>query len=196
MLGQEHFLDARQLLPAERLQALEDHRAARLQQAETVRRLREQGTVGVPTAAARQVAQDAADTSAGPVAAVSAVRLPTLPKVPGLLDQLPPEPATFLPIRRVMLPDERRCLEFLLEQMQKFGNQHNAAEIWASPFLRRLTDVLPELPDWERRQLLTHLRDAGAVRIEKREGEPHPFSVILVNYQHPDVRELNRGEDK
>lgn len=191
MLGQEHFLDARQLLPAERLQALEDHRTARLQLAEDARRLREQGTVGVPTAAARQAAQDAANS---PTSLAAPVRL--APKPISLMDQLLQEPATFLPVRRVTLPDERRCLEFLLEQMQKFGNQHNASEIWASPFLRRLTDVLPELPDWERRQLLTHLRDAGAVRIEKREGEPHPFSVILVNYQHPDVRELNPGEDK
>ncbi|GAB3634842.1 hypothetical protein GCM10027422_04320 [Hymenobacter arcticus] len=194
MLGQEHFLDARQLLPAERLQALEDHRAARLQLAEDARRLREQGTVGVPTAAARQAAQDVAGSPAGPAPSAPPVRL--APKPLNLMDQMLQEPATFLPVRRVTLPDERRCLEFLLEQMQKFGNQHNASEIWASPFLRRLTDVLPELPDWERRQLLTHLRDAGAVRIEKREGEPHPFSVILVNYQHPDVRELNPGEDK
>ncbi|MDJ0364129.1 NYN domain-containing protein [Hymenobacter sp. H14-R3] len=200
MLGQEHFLDARRLLPAERLQALEDHRAARLQLAEDARRLRAQGTVGVPTAAARQAAQDAADTPApttqDAASTPAAAPVRPAPKPLSLMDQLLQEPATFLPIRRVMLPDERRCLEFLLEQMQKFGNQQNASEIWASPFLRRLTDVLPELPDWERRQLLTHLRDAGAVRIEKREGEPHPFSVILVNYQHPDVRELNPGEDK
>ncbi len=195
MLGQEHFLDARQLLPAERLQALEDHRAARQQQAEDARRLREQGTVGVPTAAARQAAQDAASTPAGPVAAAPPARL--APKPLSLMDQLLQEPApTFQPIRRVTLPDERRCLEFLLEQVQKFGNQQATPEIWVSPFLRRLTDVLPELPDWERRQLLTHLRDAGAVRIEKREGEPHPFSVIIVNYQHPDVWELNPGEEK
>ena len=202
MLGQEHFLDARQLLPAERLQALEDHRAARQQQAEDARRLREQGTVGMPTAAARQAAQDAAGTPAQAVpvsqqATPPPVRLATPPKVLSLMDQLLQEPIpTFLPSRRVTRPDERRCLEFLLEQVQKFGNQQTTPEIWVSPFLRRLTDVLPELPDWERRQLLTHLRDVGAVRIEKREGEPHPFSVIIVNYQHPDVWELNPNENK
>jgi hypothetical protein len=111
-----------------------------------------------------------------------------------MLEQLLQEPpATFAPIRRITRDDERRCLEFLLLQVQRFGSQQATPEIWASPFLRRLTDVLPELPDWERRQLLNQLRDAGAVRLEKREGEPHPFSVILVNYQHPDVRELNPG---
>ncbi|MGI4734469.1 MAG: NYN domain-containing protein [Janthinobacterium lividum] len=200
MLGQEHFIDARALLPAERLQALEDHRAARLRLGQDLRRLREQGLVGVQSAAARQAARDAAAHSgaapaaheeASPAAATAAPHA-SEPARPGLLEQLLPEPpATFAPVRRITRNDERRCLEFLLEQVQKFGNQQDTSEIWASPFLRRLTDVLPELPDWERRQLLSQLRDAGAVRLEKREGEPHPFSVILVNYQHPDVRELN-----
>jgi hypothetical protein len=206
MLGQEHFIDARELLPAERLQVLEDHRTARLRQGEEIRRLREQGMVGVQSAAARQAAQDVAGR-AGEVSAEAladeAERLaspgpvaprPSTPARPSMLEQLLQEPpATFAPIRRITRSDERRCLEFLLEQMQRFSSQQAAPEIWASPFLRRLTDVLPELPDWERRQLINHLRDAGAVRLEKREGEPHPFSVILVNYQHPDVRELNPG---
>ncbi|MDO7887867.1 NYN domain-containing protein [Hymenobacter cheonanensis] len=205
MLGQEHFIDARALLPAERLQALEDHRAARLRQGEEMRRLREQGLVGVQSAAGRQAAQDVAsrlaaapaEEEAGPAA--PAPSRASAPARPSMLEQLLQEPpATFAPVRRITRTDERRVLEYLLLQVQKFASQQATPEIWASPFLRRLTDVLPELPDWERRQLLNQLRDAGAVRLEKREGEPHPFSVILVNYQHPDVRELNPGppEDK
>lgn len=202
MLGQEHFIDARELLPAERLQALEDHRTARLRQGEEIRRLRAHGMVGVQSAAARQAAQDAAglvsevpaEGAEGAASPTTAPPRPSVPARPSMLEQLLQEPpATFASIRRITRSDERRCLEFLLEQMQRFGSQQATPEIWASPFLRRLTDVLPELPDWERRQLLSHLRDAGAVRLEKREGEPHPFSVILVNYQHPDVRELNPG---
>jgi hypothetical protein len=198
MLGQEHFIDARALLPAERLQALEDHRTARLQKGDEIRRLREQGMVGVQSAAARQAAQDAAglagSTQAEGMAGPVPPPRPSAPVRPSMLEQLLQEPpAPFAPIRRITPTDERRCLEFLLEQVQRFGSQQATPEIWASPFLRRLTDVLPELPDWERRQLLNQLRDAGAVRLEKREGEPHPFSVILINYQHPDVRELNPG---
>ncbi|MVN77018.1 NYN domain-containing protein [Hymenobacter sp. HMF4947] len=203
MLGQEHFLDARALLPAERLQALEEHRAGRLQLAEDKRRLREQGTAGVQSAAARQATQDMA-SSPTPLATFEAAapdkEAPTAAGASFLLarpaDQLPDATPTFAPTRRVTRPDERRCLEFLLEQVQRYSSNIAVPEIWVSPFLRRLTDVLPELPDWERRQLLSHLRDAGAVRIEKREGEPHPFSVIIINYQHPDVRELNPGEEK
>lgn len=197
MLGQEHFIDARELLPDERLQSLEDHRTARLRLGQDLRRLREQGMVGVQSAAARQAAQDAAASGipvGGAPSPVAPAPRATPAARPSLMEQLLQEPpATFAPIRRITRDDERRCLEFLLEQVQKFGGQQGTPEIWASPFLRRLTDVLPELPDWERRQLLSQLRDAGAVRLEKREGEPHPFSVILVNYQHPDVRELNPG---
>jgi hypothetical protein len=219
MLGQEHYLDARQLLPAERLQALEEHRAGRIRLGEEKRRLREQGLAGVQSAAARQAVQDAATLAAqaepqsaeapavGEAVATSAPETtPTTSDASGTA----PTPARsasapaaesmggengFAPIRRLTSTNERRCLEYLMEQIQRYGGQQGTPEIWASPFLRRLTDVLPELPDWERRQLLSHLRDAGALRLEKREGEPHPFSVIIVNYQHPDVRELHPGEE-
>jgi hypothetical protein len=213
MLGQEHYLDARQLLPAERLQALEDHRAGRIRLGEEKRRLREQGLAGVQSAAARQAAQDAVQAepqpaSAEPTGEALAVPAPaptaeaTAAEPVAAYERTPSAPAepvaeagTFAPVRRITRTDERRCLEFLMEQIQRYGGQQGTPEIWASPFLRRLTDVLPELPDWERRQLLSHLRDSGALRLEKREGEPHPFSVIIVNYQHPDVRELHPGEE-
>jgi hypothetical protein len=219
MLGQEHYLDARQLLPAERLQALEDHRAGRIRLGEEKRRLREQGLAGVQSAAARQAAQDAAALAAqaepqpAEASAFSEAVATAAPEATPAANasEVAPTPARsasapaaelmggengFAPIRRLTSTNERRCLEYLMEQIQRYGGQQGTPEIWASPFLRRLTDVLPELPDWERRQLLSHLRDAGALRLEKREGEPHPFSVIIVNYQHPDVRELHPGEEQ
>lgn len=197
MLGQEHFIDARQLLPAERLQALEDHRAARLQPGSQLRRLRAQGLPG-PAAATRQATKDAAAPSEltptadapGPGARFK----PAADEENVVADGTP----TFAPIHRITQVAERRCLTFLLAQGQRYGGHQPTAtpEIWASPFLRHLTDVLPELPDWERRQLLSRLREAGALRLEKREGEPHAFSVIILNYQHPDVLELNPSDEK
>jgi hypothetical protein len=195
MLGQEHYIDARQLLPAERLQALEDHRAGRLKQGSDLRRLRERG-LPVQSAAARQATLDAAalvvpTNETVTLASDEAVMHPTEPA-----EQAPEPIVAFAPVRRLTRLDERRCLEFLLEQGQRYAGNQSTPEIWASPFLRRLTDVLPELPDWERRQLLSHLRDAGALRLEKREGEPHAFSVIIINYQHPDVQELSPAGEK
>ena len=204
MLGQEHYLDARQLLPAERLQALEDHRAARIRLGEEKRRLRAQG-LPVQSAAARQAARDAAQAEPQGAADATAANATMHPAEPVgaeaasatdiSAEQLGAENG-FAPIRRITQTDERRCLEFLLEQVQRYAGNQDTPEIWASPFLRRLTDVLPELPDWERRQLINHLRDSGALRLEKREGEPHAFSVIIVNFQHPDVEELNPDEEK
>jgi hypothetical protein len=61
------------------------------------------------------------------------------------------------------------------------------------PFLRVLSDALPRLADYERKALLNDLEAAGALRIEKRKGEPFDYSVLVVNYNHPTVRELNPG---
>ncbi|MGI4835887.1 MAG: NYN domain-containing protein [Janthinobacterium lividum] len=191
MLGQEHFIDARGLLPAERLQALEDHRTARLARGEQIRRQRQQAQADAQSA---RLAADGAShpppiapPADGSQVAEAAAPYHTQPGSEGATG----EAVAFAPVRRVMGDNTRRCLEYLLEQVQRYGSQQaGPPEIWASPFLRRLTDVLPELPDWERRQLLTQLRDDGVVRMEKREGEPHAFSVIIINNQHPDVREL------
>ncbi|MEP7219132.1 MAG: NYN domain-containing protein, partial [Bacteroidota bacterium] len=79
---------------------------------------------------------------------------------------------------------ERLCLEVLLK------NYGRHPEVWMSPFLRKLSDALPRLADFERKALLTTLEAAGAIRIEKRRGEPYDYSIILVNYNHPTIREL------
>ncbi len=63
-------------------------------------------------------------------------------------------------------------------------------EVWVSPFLHRLRDGVPELEDWERKAIINDLVDTGAIKVEKRRGDPNDYSVILVNWNHPDVREL------
>ncbi|MDO7877152.1 NYN domain-containing protein [Hymenobacter sp. ASUV-10] len=107
----------------------------------------------------------------------------------------PDEPVPFAPPKRLIREHEHRVLELMLGEFSKLElkQQRRVSELWLGPFMRLLTDALPELPDWERRDLINKLRDAGAIRIEKREGEPHPFSVIVVNYNHPDVWEMHPG---
>ena len=211
MLGAEHLLDARSLLSPERLEALETHRQRRLALAEEQRQLRERGLSGAKTAAARQAAADhpaaaaGADNAAAPASsprleadasgtfrAVGLAPRPAAPRPPSMLEALLEEtPPPFAPARRLVRETERHCLAIILEQLQR----RNTRELWVGPFLRQLTDLLPELPDYERRQLVNVLRDAGTLRIEKRNGEPHPFSVIVLNYNHPDVQALNPGEE-
>ncbi|MDB5036037.1 MAG: hypothetical protein JWQ98_3278 [Chlorobi bacterium] len=97
----------------------------------------------------------------------------------------PPAPTqSFNSLVPILGDTERLCLEVLLK------NYGRHPEVWMSPFLRKLSDALPRLADFERKALLTTLEAAGAIRIEKRRGEPYDYSIILVNYNHPTVREL------
>ena len=219
-IGAAQFIDARDLLTPARVEQLEKRRADRLRSVEESRRLREQGLAGVASAAAlavRAAAPEAAgaaaeapaalpDAAGGTAEAPAAVPLPrVVPSAAALRPVAPAKPLLarpgdevpdFAPIRPLATDTERRTLAFMLLEFQKLEakQQRRVPELWLGPFMRLLTDELPELPDYERRDLLNKLRDAGTIRIEKREGEPHPFSVIVVNYSHPDVHALHPGE--
>ena len=201
-IGSAQFIDARDLLGAERVEQLEKRRADRLRMQEESRRLREQGLVGVPTAAAVAArANPEAGAAKGPQ--VGSIPSATAPRPTTAATGRPAtarpseEVPDFAPARRLASEVERRTLAFILGEFQKLEakQQRRVPELWLGPFMRLLTDELSELPDYERRDLLNKLRDAGTIRIEKREGEPHPFSVIVVNYNHPDVQALHPGEE-
>ena len=85
----------------------------------------------------------------------------------------------------------RECLRLVLLKLSALQKNGYANELWLGPFKRHLTDAMPELADWERREVIEELVRAGAIAVEKRDGEPYPFSVIIVNYRHPDVWDLN-----
>lgn len=211
-IGAAQFIDARNLLTPARVQQLEKRRTDRQRSIEESRCLREQGLAGIPNAAAqaaRAATLDAASASAESAATVDALAVVPLPQiVPSTAASRPvvavkpflPRPSDevpdFAPTRPLATETEVRTLAFMLEEFQKLEakQQRRVPELWLGPFMRLLTDELPELPDYERRDLLNKLRDAGTIRIEKREGEPHPFSVIVVNYIHPDVQALHPGE--
>ncbi|HEX8327321.1 MAG TPA: NYN domain-containing protein [Hymenobacter sp.] len=186
-IGAEQFLDARDLLAPGRIEQLEKRRTDRQRTIEEGRRQREQGIAGGFSAAAqagRVGALNPGDAAARPI-----VPAAPRPAAPRLSEEVP----DFAPTRPLEGEFERRTLAFMLREFQKLEakQQRRVPELWLGPFMRLLTDELPELPDYERRDLLNKLRDAGTIRIEKREGEPHPFSVIVVNYSHPDVQALS-----
>ncbi len=79
---------------------------------------------------------------------------------------------------------EVTCLDVLV---RNYGHHR---EVWISPYLRKLTDALPRLADFERKALLTSLEALGAIKIEKRRGEPYDYSIILINFEHPEVQRM------
>jgi uncharacterized LabA/DUF88 family protein len=192
-IGAEQFMDARDLLAPARIEQLEKRRNDRQRTIEEGRRQREQNFGS--GSSAPPAAPDAAGT---PRAANEGVSRPVVPATPRAAPaRIPEEVPDFAPVRPLTGEFERRTLAFMLGEFQKLEakQQRRVPELWLGPFMRLLTDELPELPDYERRDLLNKLRDAGTIRIEKREGEPHPFSVIVVNHGHPDVQALAPGEE-
>ncbi|WP_426061923.1 NYN domain-containing protein [Hymenobacter sp. B1770] len=189
-IGAENFLDARDLLAAESVAQLEKRRTDRQRSQEESRRAREQGLAGPPDADRAKGALPEGGPSAG-------TARPAAPARSGAA-RLPDEVPDFAPSRPIADATASRALAFILNEFQKLEakQQRRVRELWLGPFMRLLADELTELTDYERRDQLNKLREAGAISIEKREGEPHPFSVIVVNYQHPDVQELQPGEEE
>ncbi|MCS6831139.1 MAG: NYN domain-containing protein, partial [bacterium] len=97
----------------------------------------------------------------------------------------PVQKEVFYPSAPVDEPDTRRCLYILVNEFGTFP------EIWLTPFLRRLNEEFPLLANHERRALIANLVAAGAIRVEKREGNPYPYSVAIINWDHPTVHEVN-----
>ena len=177
-IGAEQFIDARTLLSAERVADLEKRRTDRA---------RPHSRPGPAAPATREPVEASPKAAA---ASASGAK-------PARASRPAEEVVDFAPSRPLTDDAERRTLAVMLSEFAKLEakQQRRVTELWLGPFMRLLTDELPELTDFERRDQLNKLRDAGAIRIEKREGEPHPFSVIVVNYQHPDAQEMRPGDE-
>ncbi|MFO8100079.1 MAG: NYN domain-containing protein [Salinibacter sp.] len=61
-------------------------------------------------------------------------------------------------------------------------------EVYLTPLLRKLSEVLG--PDHDPKALVGELEAAGAARLEKREGHPYDYTVLILNDDHPDVRAI------
>ena len=174
-LGEEQFLDARSLLDEETLSDLEARRTEQIRlREERERRFAAQSSDIENRARALQQSSGASSENTDSAPFIE-------------------EPVEFAPLRDIIEQDERECLRLVLEKLQRLQSTHYTNELWLGPFLRQLADEMPALADFERRRVLDSLTRAGAIRIEKRQGEPYPYSVVIVNYKHPQVVELNPG---
>jgi hypothetical protein len=61
-------------------------------------------------------------------------------------------------------------------------------EVYLTPLLRKLSEVLGE--EYDPKSLVSELEEAGAVRLEKRDGQPYDYTVLILHSDHPDVREI------
>ena len=212
-LGEGQFLDARELLNESTLERLETRRVEQQKlHDEREKRFAEQARgISERARAAQSNAQNASAPSASKIEPNSA---PGSSHVAGLINGaanginggasglrdermlhnvpiVPPLPPQFAEVSRIHDKNAIACLEIILERVHQLEQTHGTRELWLGPFLRQLTDEMPMLAEFERRNALDDLARSGATLVEKRPGDPHPFSVLLVNFQHPDVWELN-----
>ena len=75
-----------------------------------------------------------------------------------------------------------------LEVIEKFFGQYE--EIYLTPLLRRLSDEIGEVEGHDPKSLVADLEECGAVRLERRKGMPYDYTVLLVNGEHPAVKEV------
>jgi uncharacterized LabA/DUF88 family protein len=90
-------------------------------------------------------------------------------------------PVTFKPPQDLPYDMDRIALEVIEVH---FGHYK---EIYLSPLLRKLSEELEETNGHEPKSLIGDLEEAGAVRLEKRRGIEHDYTVLIVNAEHPEV---------
>ncbi|MDT8324318.1 MAG: NYN domain-containing protein [Bacteroidota bacterium] len=186
-IGRKHFIDAAMLLGTERMEKLQ-REAAYAREAERLREEARQRILAekAKEAAARSEKSEAEVTPSGTLQSPEHGKLAATASTRAQ-ESRKEEPVTFESTMPIEDESSRVCLEFMLRDYGSFS------EIYLIPFLRKFNDVLPTLADHERKAILGTLEQYGAIRVLVRRGEPNDYRVIIVNYNHPTVRELNPG---
>lgn len=87
--------------------------------------------------------------------------------------------------RRLTNPLARRTVEITEEYFGQYK------EVYLTPLLRKLSEVLGE--EYDPKSLVSELEEAGAVRLEKRDGQPYDYTVLIMHADHPDVHEIKEA---
>ena len=172
ILGKDNLLEADKFINPELRKELQSHKTKFIE------------NMGVKVVGKIDLPQPRVTTSAQPVQAASETKTAVEVKRPPRVE-LPPQ-EDFTNVKKLTGTHVLECLELLLN----FAYSKGLREVWLSPFLRYLTDEMTLLADYERKELINTLRIYGAIRIEKRAGDTYDFSVIQINYNHPDVVRL------
>ena len=87
-------------------------------------------------------------------------------------------------------PTFRSLDDALLRRTVEITEEHfgQYEEVYLTPLLRKLSDILGD--DYDPKSLVSDLEAAGAVRLEKRDGYPYDYTVLIVNEDHPDIQEI------
>jgi len=82
-----------------------------------------------------------------------------------------------------------RCMEELLAAYYQYGGK----TVWLTPFLRILNEKFPYLDNRGRKRLVEDLQARKAIRIDKVDGDPYPYSVVEINWDDSWVQGLDEA---
>ena len=96
----------------------------------------------------------------------------------------PDETTTFADVAELPFDIDIEALRVIEEY---FGHYD---EVYLTPLLRKLSEELGDIEDHDPKSLIGDLEDCGACRLERRKGMPYDYTVLIVNDDHPAVREV------
>lgn len=83
-------------------------------------------------------------------------------------------------------PIDDPILRATIEVTEEFFGQYD--EVYLTPLLRKISEELGE--GYDPKALVSDLEAAGAVWLEKRDGYPYDYTVLIVNEEHEDVQNI------
>ena len=99
----------------------------------------------------------------------------------------PPAPAG--PLEEIDDPILVRTLEIIDDHFGQYD------EVYLTPLLRKLSDLVDERR-YDPKNLISDLEEQQAVRLEKRSGFPHDYTVLILDEQHPTVARILSGRQR
>ena len=90
-------------------------------------------------------------------------------------------------------PSDEETLEVCMEELLNAYYQYGGKTVWLTPFLRMLNERFPYLDNRGRKRLVEDLQARQAIRIEKVEGDPYPYSVVEINWESDWVAGLDEA---
>lgn len=169
IIGESNFLDIQPMLSESSLQKLQEHKAREDAKRIELPKLVAPKVVG-------KISLDSHMTRERPQRSTNAAAA----LHPGTVVPPPSRIITQL------TPDAEKCLSLILAFIEERRNSEPGITL----LLRYLTDAMPQLANWERKELLEQLQFAGAITVVQKAGYEYAFSVAVVNYEHPTVVEL------
>jgi len=90
-------------------------------------------------------------------------------------------------------PSDEETLEVCMEELLGAYYQYGGKTVWLTPFLRMLNERFPYLDNRGRKRLVEDLQARKAIRIDKVEGDPYPYSVVEINWEDDWVQGLDEA---